>query len=547
MQKALNTIAVDLTPVLPGGENGGAKIFVLELLQHLAKMAPNTQFILLTQALSHDELAFLDRPNMWRKIVMGPIVNNSLRNQLTVFVYRITPYFPISLRNFINHLSFKFNFTKKQGSSGSLLRDLNVDLLYCPFTAPTFFELGIPTVCTIYDLQHKTYPEFFTVEDVVHRDRIFNEACLRADALSVISNYSRSTAIIHGKLDPDCIRTIYMRIAQRFSSGTGLNEKILNQLGLAPKQFLLYPANFWKHKNHEMLITAFGIACHEGLADNIKLVCTGAPGQRQEWLKRAAQTMGLGDRVVFPGFISNDDLASLIDNATGVVFPSLYEGFGLPVIEAMEAGVPVACSNTTTLPEVAADAAILFDPRIPTQIAKAMISLVENKVLRNQLIQAGRTRAMYFSDTDKLAQEYWELFQYAMINKKTENMMTGVFADGWIGPILYIQIAPSSSLRSLEIEFSTPAWLPNKNLTIQAFMGGKTQGLPVQFNSGDNANLSLPLETTGGFYEVRVHPSFVPSISGIGDDKRELSAVLERCDIICADDKCIELFSKTIH
>jgi glycosyltransferase involved in cell wall biosynthesis len=118
--------------------------------------------------------------------------------------------------------------------------------------------------------------------------------------------------------------------------------------------------------------------------------------------------------ILFPGYLPNAELAALIANCTGVIFPSLFEGFGLPIIEAMAAGVPVACSNITSLPEVAAEAAILFDPRVPTQIVQAMIALVEDETLRAQLIQAGLQRAAEFSDSGRMAREYWQLFQHAL-------------------------------------------------------------------------------------------------------------------------------------
>jgi glycosyltransferase involved in cell wall biosynthesis len=417
MNKQLSTIAVDLTPVLPSAENGGAKIFVLELLHRLAEMAPQTQFVLLTQAASHAELVTLDRPNMRRLMVVGPVVANPLRPRLMGLASRILPHLPVRLRSVVNHLGYKLKTTLKRGGSGALLRDMSVDLLFCPFTAPTYFEPGIPTVCTIYDLQYKTYPEFFAAEDVAHRERTFIEAC-RLATLTAISDYSRDSAIAHGSLDPARIRTIHLRMAQRVAPGVENDKGVLARLGLIPQQYLIYPANFWKHKNHEMLLTAFGMACRGGLAADIKLVCTGAPAARQEWLISAARTMDLGDRVLFPGYLPNAALAALMANCTGVVFPSLYEGFGLPVIEAMALGVPVACSNTTSLPEVAADAAILFDPRVPTQIAQAMISLMENEALRARLIQAGLRRAAEFSDTGRMAREYWELFQDAWANEK---------------------------------------------------------------------------------------------------------------------------------
>ena len=119
--------------------------------------------------------------------------------------------------------------------------------------------------------------------------------------------------------------------------------------------------------------------------------------------------MGLESRVSFPGFVPAGQMAALLAGATGVVFPSLYEGFGLPLVEAMAAGVPVACSSTTALPEVAGDAALLFDPRVPAQIADAMAALVNDGALRERLVEAGRRRAPEFADADRMAREYWEL------------------------------------------------------------------------------------------------------------------------------------------
>jgi glycosyltransferase involved in cell wall biosynthesis len=543
MNKQLSTIAVDLTPILPGGENGGAKIFVLELLHRLAEMAPRTQFVLLTQVRSHEELATLDRPNMRRLMVIGPVVANSFRARLTGLALRILPHLPIRLRNVTYRLGYKLNMTLKRCGSGSLLRDMSVDLLFCPFTAPTYFESGIPMVCTIYDLQYKIYPEFFAAEDVAHRERTFIEACRRATRLTAISNYSRDSAIAYGNIDPSRIRTIYLRMAQRIVSSAVNDKGVLAHYGLTPQRYLIYPANFWKHKNHEMLLTAFGMACHGGLAADIKLVCTGAPGARQEWLMSAARSMNLGDRVVFPGYLPNDELASLLANSSGMLFPSLYEGFGLPVIEAMAAGVPVACSNTTSLPEVAADAVIFFDPRIPTQIAQTMFSLVKNDALRARFIQAGLQRAAEFSDSTRMAREYWELFQTALSDQKHVNMLTGVYADGWTGPILNIQVGPDASAQTLEIEISAPEWLPYPHLTVQTTRHGNLQGNPLVFDRGTNAVLSLPMEPTGGCYEVRIAPSFVPAhLVGHGDDQRELSLLLQRCGIVHADGKRIELF-----
>ncbi len=184
------------------------------------------------------------------------------------------------------------------------------------------------------------------------------------------------------------------------------------------QQYLLYPANFWKHKNHEMLLTAFGMARAQGLPEYVKLVCTGAPGERRDWLMRATAGLGLDSCVVFPGYLPDLELSALLANARGVIFPSLYEGFGLPVVEAMAAGIPVACSNATSLPEVAGDAAIVFNPKMPTEISAAILSLTLDESLRERCIAAGRVRASEFLDSRRMAQEYWRVFQVAFTARR---------------------------------------------------------------------------------------------------------------------------------
>jgi glycosyltransferase involved in cell wall biosynthesis len=536
-------VAVDLTPVLPGGENGGAKIFVLDLLRQLTAMAPATQFVLLTQAASHEELSTLDRPNVERRIVIGAVQASTVRPRLKRLASRISPLVGGRARRVLSRVGYRLNMKMKRRGAGTLLRDLDVDLLFCPFTAPTYFEPGIPTVCTIYDLQYKTYPEFFAPEDVAHRSQTFIDASRRATALAAISDYSRQSAIVHGELDPSRIRTIHLRMARRIAPEAGQSTQVLARLGLTPQRYLIYPANFWKHKNHEMLLAAFGMACADGeFPADIRLVCTGSPGARQEWLKSAAHGMNLGDRVVFPGYLPNAELAALISNCNGVVFPSLYEGFGLPVLEAMAADVPVACSNTTSLPEVAADAAILFDPRIPSQIAEAMIALISDTALRTRLIEAGRSRVDAFSDSKRMADEYWDLFQYALADVRNENLITGVHADGWLGESLKIQTARLDGAKSVEVQIMVPDWLPQRALTVQVFREGQPNGAPVKVKRGSKTVMSLPISQEGDYLELRLAPTFVPHSCGLGDDHRELTAMLQSCSILANNSARVELF-----
>ena len=167
-----------------------------------------------------------------------------------------------------------------------------------------------------------------------------------------------------------------------------------------------------------MLITAFSLAVVDGLDKSIKLVLTGAPGSRRDYLIDVVKKMGLIDRVLFPGYLPTHDLSALMSNALALVFPSLYEGFGLPLIEAMAAGVPVACSNRTSLPEVANGAAIFFDPRIPSDISTAIISISSNEDVRTKCARAGALRVEEFGNFSLMIEEYSTLFIDALASSR---------------------------------------------------------------------------------------------------------------------------------
>ena len=539
----LRTIAVDLTPVLPGGENGGAKGFVLELLRRLAALAPQTQFVLLTQAAAHPELAGLDGPNIRRLMVLGQTAPSRIRSFVTASFSRLLRHLPGRMTATAGRIGHRWLSASKRNESATLLRNVNADLLFCPFTAPTYSESTTPTVSVIYDLQYRAYPEFFSAEDVVHRERTFVEACRRSTMLTAISDFSRHEAIGQGGLDPAKIKTIPLQISSDRLRHAGKDETVMARLDLGARKYLIYPANFWRHKNHEMLLTAFGIARNSGLASDIRLVCTGAPGLRQQWLRRAATGLGLAESVLFPGYLSNPEFLALMTNSAGVIFPSLYEGFGLPVVEAMALGVPVACSNVTSLPEVARDAAIMFDPRIPRQIAEAMIALVQDEELRIRLIEAGTVRAARFSDSKIMAEQYWDLFQ--QVAGTQSNILSGVHPDGWIGRSMTLKVTPAAQPRTVQLEISLPDWLPTANVTLRSVDTSGTLRDTV-FYRGQNPSISLPLGLAGGYYDMKFSPGFVPAVTGLGDDQRELSVILLKCMICSADGESVSIFPENL-
>jgi glycosyltransferase involved in cell wall biosynthesis/SAM-dependent methyltransferase len=537
----LRTIAVDLTPVLPGGENGGLKYFALELVRELALRAPQTRFVLLTHARSHEELKALERNNVVCLKVLDPVAENSYAGRLRKASLLLLRHLPGRLRQTATHVRFRVGSSIKRRASGSLLRQLSADLLFCPFTAPVYHDPAIPTVCTICDTQYMTYPEFFAPEDVAQRNRCFMEACHRATAIASISDYTRDAAIEHGGAEPERVHTIHLRLAQKAPEAAE-ESAALRPFGLTRGRYLIYPANFWMHKNHEMLFTAFGMACRGRLPGDVKLVCTGANESRRAWLIRSAREMGLEARIVFPGFVPRHTLVALIANSSGLVFPSLYEGFGLPVLEAMAMGVPVACSDRAALPETASGSALLFDPRVPVQIADAMVKLVTDQTTRDHLVEAGRKRSLEFSDKARMAAEYWELFEWALANERNESSLSGAYADGWAGPGLRIQVGSSEGPRKLEVQFFAPEWLPLQKLTISTESSRSEPEQRLEIARGSRQALSIPVDADSGSYQFTIAPTFVPAASGHGDDTRELSLMVEHCRLVGGDGVGVELF-----
>jgi glycosyltransferase involved in cell wall biosynthesis len=205
-------------------------------------------------------------------------------------------------------------------------------------------------VTSVLDLQHEEQGHHFGRAELAYRRLVYGWTIRRSRIVIAISEHSRGTLIERYRLSPDRVRTIPLAVDHEvFSPG----DKA------AQGPFLLYPARPWRHKNHARLYAAF--ARLRTSRPELRLVLTGQ-----------GDFGTLPEGVEARGPVSQDELVRLYRGAAALVFPSLYEGFGLPVLEAMACGCPVACSNVTSLPEVAGDAARLFDPRDADGIAAAV-------------------------------------------------------------------------------------------------------------------------------------------------------------------------------
>lgn len=251
------------------------------------------------------------------------------------------------------------------------------------------------------DIQHDYCPEFFSPHDLVERRRVYTASAKRAHHICAISEFTRQTLIERLGVPPERITTTHLAADPIFhptSGARGNHGPVLEKYGLKPGEYLLFPGNTWPHKNHATAVQALRVLRGAYGLDPL-LVCTGSRKEGHAELLAKIQDAGLGNRVRFLGYCPVSDMPGLYEGAAALVFPSFFEGFGLPLLEAMWCDCPIVCSNVTSLPEIAGDAAMLVDPRSPEELAHALSRVLTDEGMRRTLIALGRQRVTNFSWT----------------------------------------------------------------------------------------------------------------------------------------------------
>jgi glycosyltransferase involved in cell wall biosynthesis len=257
---------------------------------------------------------------------------------------------------------------------GGRSRLASADVVHYPLTVPVpMRRRTTPWVQTVHDVQHRDLPGLFSRQERGYRKVAYDRSARRADVVVTMSQFCKERLVARLGVEADRIRVAHLGVdADSFSPYDGPR-----------RPFVLYPARGWPHKNHARLIEAVRLL-RESLPD-MRLVLTGG----------AAADLGpLPAWVEHRGLVSDADLRDLYRSASCLAFPSLYEGFGLPPLEAMASGCPVAAAATGSLPEVCGSAAVLFDPYDVSAIAAA---LSEAMASRERLVPLGLERARRFT------------------------------------------------------------------------------------------------------------------------------------------------------
>ncbi|MEO8596213.1 MAG: glycosyltransferase family 1 protein [Candidatus Solibacter sp.] len=260
-----------------------------------------------------------------------------------------------------------------------------LDVLFNPgFTAP--LVCPCPQVTVFHDLQHKRHPEYFRWFDLPFWNFFLYWSTVVSRRIVCVSSATTNDLFRWYRVPAEKVCTIPSGVDPRCFE---INAR------RAPEKFLLAVSTLHPHKNLDGLLRAF--ASFRERHPDYRLVVSGIHGFFTQELHSLRARLQLGDSVEFPGWVPREDLYSLYARAAAFFYPSLFEGFGLPILEALAAGVPTACSDIEPMTSIAADAALKFDPRLPSAIADTMHALVSDPDLRARLAAAGPLRAAKFS------------------------------------------------------------------------------------------------------------------------------------------------------
>ena len=362
MTEAVIRIGIDLTPILPGSENGGAKFATLQFIEGLLS-------------------DFADRVHL--TLFIPEIVHEELHAR---FAGRVDLACTRRGRTRTNGLIEAIEELRNQNRIRAVCIQNSIRLFYSPFGRFVSLPMGMPFVVQVHDLIHLDYPDTLTKRDRLWRHLNLLKLTLRKAVFQVSSEFTRQRLHAAYAVPLERIHRTYLPIHGRLLADGVSNEEA----------YFLYPARAWPHKNHENLLYAYR-AYRDKLAGRAwNLILTAGNDYRADKLKSLTAQLGLIAHVKFLGEIEERQLGCIYQGAAALIFPSRYEGFGIPLIEAMYFGVPIICGRGGSQAEVAGDAAIYVNVEDPDDIASAMATLTDNQIVGQQLVENGRRQLQKF-------------------------------------------------------------------------------------------------------------------------------------------------------
>jgi glycosyltransferase involved in cell wall biosynthesis len=266
-------------------------------------------------------------------------------------------------------------------------------------------HIGVPLlakvgryVATVHDMIPLLWPQWVTRKHRLVVTAAYDRLRQQVDIVITPSEATKADVVRHLQINPQRIVVIPWGCDERFQpSGDPEHFAAVRQRYRLPAQYLLFVGTLEPRKNLTTLLHAYAMVRAERRGKDLKLVVAGRTGWLYADIFDTVKTLALDEEVIFTGFVDDEDLPDLYRGAQLFVFPSLYEGFGLPILEAMASGIPVIASNVASMPEVAGDAAILVDPHDSKAIAEGIARILVEDRLRQAMIEKGLARARRFT------------------------------------------------------------------------------------------------------------------------------------------------------
>lgn len=364
-------IVIDIRPLM-GGKISGIEIYINNLIENLVSIDQTNTYILFANA-SSNQMPFLPKIKSKNLTIIQTRIPNKILNFLLI-AFQWPKLDKLTLRHLDKNPHLRPESLKKD----------QIDLFFMPDLRPSALSKGVKKILTIHDLTFLHFPQFFSLKTRLWYKLINpQKEILNADKIIAVSNFTKKDILQNidykGK-----IKVIHHGISENFCQNVKTNIKQILQKNNLQQPYLLFLSTIEPRKNANRLVEAFNLYKKRHPQSKIKLVIAGKEDKKIFSKVKLEQNKD----IIFAGFIEENQKESLIKGATAFIYPSLFEGFGLPLLEAMKCGIPVITSNTSSMPEVIGDAGILINPKDTESIAKAIEEIQKPEIqekLKNKM------------------------------------------------------------------------------------------------------------------------------------------------------------------
>lgn len=359
------------------------------------------------------ELSQIDNKNKYLIYLNSEYANSAIfaNNNFAKKIIRQRP-------EIYKHISIPFDIMAKRR---------RFDFFHFLYNAPSLL-LPCPFILTVHDVSYKYIPDMISKKNLFSITAQLFLNAKRAHRIISVSENTKKDIMKYFKIPEEKIVVIYEGVNESFEIITDNQKKrTIAEKYQLPDKFILYVGTYLPHKNLETLLYAYhDLKQHRKISH--ALVLAGKKARNFEAISNLISNLDLTDDVKTIGFVPEEDLPCLYNLADLFVFPSLYEGFGLPLLEAMACGTPVLASDASCLPEIGGDGALYFSPRNKNEIAEKIYALLSNSTMRTELIERGCKRSQLFSwrrMTDNTLQVYEDTYRTLHAHRETGNPIKG--------------------------------------------------------------------------------------------------------------------------